>query len=331
MSHHFESGHNIRASHKPLSIGTYAIFLVSLVIVTATVSSMVTKKRLARQTSSSEIALLDPSNPKSEFYQAYQQSFGFLDDIPNKSWKLMKERVRNQENHLFPDDPMKETLLAFRWYQDNWEPDFSCQHERRIGGMGDGPKWVCNPHRIAQISRTRKCLIYSVGSEGDFTFETGLYQALGGKAASSKTKHQSSGCEIHVFDPKDYSSSIPEEIESMIHFHPWGIVDEASVSTNFKTLQETVDILGHSGRIVDIFKIDCEHCEWKTYKDWLSVDLDLRQILVEVHGTPSNVNDFFETLQNENYVTFHKEPNTKYSIGNCLEYAFLKLDPSFFD
>lgn len=94
MSSHFESGHNNRASHnKPLSTGTCAFFLVSLLVVAAKVSSMVTKKRLARQLStSSEIALLDPSNPKSEFYQAYQQSFGFLNDIPNKSWKLMKER-----------------------------------------------------------------------------------------------------------------------------------------------------------------------------------------------------------------------------------------------
>jgi len=45
MSNHFESGHNIRTSHKPVSIGTYLFFLVSLIIVTAKVSSMVMLKK----------------------------------------------------------------------------------------------------------------------------------------------------------------------------------------------------------------------------------------------------------------------------------------------
>jgi hypothetical protein len=173
-------------------------------------------------------------------------------------------------------------------------------------------------------SNERRCLIYSVGSEGDFSFEKGLYEILEGSTSKSS-------CEIHVFDPKDYSSSVPSDIRSMIHFHNWGIVDEASSSEEFKTLEQTVNILGHKGRILDIFKIDCEHCEWKTFPDWFSVDLDMRQILVEVHGTPDNANDFFETLQQMGYVTFHKEPNTKYAVGNCVEYAFLKLDSSFFD
>lgn len=173
-------------------------------------------------------------------------------------------------------------------------------------------------------SNERRCLIYSVGSEGDFSFEKGLYKILEGSTSKSS-------CEIHVFDPKDYSSSVPSDIRSMIHFHNWGIVDEASSSEKFKTLEQTVNILGHKGRILDIFKIDCEHCEWKTFTDWFSVDLDMRQILVEVHGTPDNANEFFETLQQMGYVTFHKEPNTKYAVGNCVEYAFLKLDSSFFD
>jgi hypothetical protein len=31
------------------------------------------------------------------------------------------------------------------WYQDNYEPNFNCAFEKRIGGKtmnGDGPKWV---------------------------------------------------------------------------------------------------------------------------------------------------------------------------------------------
>ena len=192
---------------------------------------------------------------------------------------------------------------------------------------GDGPKWVCNPHRIAETAKDRKrsgeakCLVYSIGSNGDFTFETGLYDILG------KTL-----CEIHVFDPKDFSSAVPSTIAPMVHFHSWGIVGSKDPTAhNFKTLKQTVDLLGHKGKTVDIFKIDCEGCEWQTFQDWFHVDLDIRQILVEVHHVPENANDFFETLQDEGFVTFHKEPNTKYSGGMCQEYAFLKLDPYFFD
>jgi len=116
----------------------------------------------------SNFASIDSGNKGPKFDLAYDQSWGFFDDIPNDSWRLMKRRVRESIKHLYPENPMKEYWLAWRWYQDNvsivtdsnvfenfhlvlstllndmfqWEPDFTCQHERRVGGtgMGDGPK-----------------------------------------------------------------------------------------------------------------------------------------------------------------------------------------------
>ena len=74
-------------------------------------------------------------------------------------------------------------------------------------------------------------------------------------------------------------------------------------------------------------------CEWDTYKEWFDAGIYLRQILVEVHNSPENVSSFFYKMQEEGYVTFHKEPNIKYSGSNmlCVEYAFLKLSPNFFE
>jgi len=130
-------------------------------------------------------------------------------------------------------------------------------------------------------------------------------------------------------------------------YHAWGLkgsyeTDEADTSDSFtrrfgnegdyKTLQETAKLLGHEGRVVDVFKIDCEGCEWRSYKDWFSGVMDLRQILVEVHNVPPVAIDFFQDLHDKGYVIFSKEPNLGgASSGGCVEYSFLKLDKSYFE
>ena len=55
-------------------------------------------------------------------------------------------------------------------------------------------------------------------------------------------------------------------------------------SVKFKTLAETMEALGHTGRRIDVFKIDCEWCEWFYWQEWLS--LDIGQLLVETHNAP---------------------------------------------
>jgi len=278
----------------------------------------------------------------SEFSLAYEQSLGLFDDIPTKTWKLLQQRVREHENHKYPKDPMAaERRRGNLWYQENYEPDFTCQNERRLGRLGDGGKWVCAPHRIIEVAMNRKkttgkkCLIYSVGSNGEFSFEVAmgtLFRDL---------------CEIHIFDFTDYSKNVPDSIRDMVHFHAWGLMstDElrrrkdapALKSTNtskdspvFHSLQSTIETLGHTNQIIDVFKIDCEGCEWHVYKDWLKAPADIRQILLEVHNVPPIANGLFNAMQKGGYVTFHKEPNIQWSGGNCTEYSFLKLSKDFF-
>mmetsp|Transcript_17292 Transcript_17292/g.40121 ORF Transcript_17292/g.40121 Transcript_17292/m.40121 type:complete len:104 (-) Transcript_17292:1840-2151(-) len=95
------------------------------------------------------------------------------------------------------------------------------------------------------------------------------------------------------------------------------------------TLEETMTELGHTGRRVDIFKMDCEGCEWRMYEDLLEVDL--RQILIQVHAYVHNTTShFFQTLHDAGYVIFHKEPNILSGPGNCVEFSFLKLARPYF-
>ena len=273
---------------------------------------------------------------------ARRESGGFFTDVPDEHWRRLKARARAHVVHHPGRGPGGGAgrVGAPQWYQENYEPDFACLHERRVGTppTGDGPKWVCDPHRLRRDvggnrGNATTCLVYSVGSDGNFMFEEAVRKTIG--------PH----CEIHTFDPEMSGKRYGDKAPSGVHYHDWGFapdaggVDEMEEGRNmgfdrrggtFKSFRETVEELGHAGRVIDIFKIDCEGCEWTTYNDWFAAGATLRQILVEVHNAPAEADAFFRTLRDQGYVTFHKEPNIQYAGGSCVEYAFLKLEPEFF-
>merc|ERR1711957_1120450 len=141
-------------------------------------------------------------------------------------------------------------------------------------------------------------------------------------------------------DMDDFQDKMPKDMN--IYFHKWGIAHEASVVENdkkgtqiYKTLKETIKELGHDDLpAIDIFKIDCEGCEFTTHTDWVTSDNTIprfQQILVEVHNPKGgNANNFFDSFKNAGYVTFSKEHNIQMPGLSMSEYSFLKLDPEFF-
>ena len=212
------------------------------------------------------------------------------------------------------------------------------------------------------------CLIYSIGvNSNGLHFETGIQRILTEEAGTCKKKgHKSCEqfCDIHVFDPGGYHQQVL--MGDGIHYHDFGIVSSVSQAKSthssgsesnegavleqrrehFKSFQEAVKELGHEGHVVDVMKVDCRMCEWGIYDDWFDRDdpnreshrgrgraglSAIQQLLVEVHGTPQEyVNDFFERMEEENYVIFHKDSDTETFQGMSQDYAFLKLDKSFF-
>lgn len=293
-----------------------------------------------------------------DYTMARSQSFGFFDDVRVEDWELMRHRVKERTNHndavLGPRSKVVFLDQPNAWYQNNWEPDFTCRHERKVGRLGDGAKWLCDPHRIPRTLNTldhlsiprktqfamsqtpminevlgdedfkEKCLVYTFGNRGNLQFEYGLREIVGKDT-----------CEIHVFDNTEHYNTyetLPGLNDGTVFFHPWSLEGSGRQTStrNLMTMQETVEALGHTHRVIDILKIDCDGCEWDIYKDWFDSEVTIMQILVEVHGSPPNANDFFETMQKHHYVTFHKEPNTLFSGGTCQKYGFLKLAPEFF-
>lgn len=270
----------------------------------------------------SEMISTTKSTTGVSYQTAYQESLQFFDDVEDSDWAQSKQKVREIQPNT-NGNPAKGRSGTNYWLQNHYEPDFACRHERRIGRLGDGGKWVCDPHRLKDP--IRPCLVYSVGSNGDSSFEAAVKEDIG------------SHCEIHTFDMGNYSSRVePTGSE----YHQWGLGSKTETlkGKDFKSLSDTVKLLGHEGRVIDIFKIDCEGCEWSTVQSWFQADVKLRQVLVELHEDrkgqiprPAGP-DFFKRMYQQGYVIFHKEPNIQFwQYVRCVEYAFLLLNQTFFD
>jgi len=203
-------------------------------------------------------------------------------------------------------------MHASRWYQENAEPAYTCLFEERIGPDGDGGKWVCNPEKLRH---SKECIVYSVGSNNEFGFEEAIL------------KDMSSKCEVHVFD---HTVTNPTNVPEGVTFHPWGLSLASDPSNSMYSLYDILEKLDHVGKSIDIFKIDCEGCEWTTYPTWLDSRVHIDEILVEVHkGTTEPADNpiarqFMQSLYDHNFLIFHKEPNIMYSSGAelCVEFAF---------
>lgn len=264
----------------------------------------------------------EPTTESDDFALARRESLGFFDDISSAHWNLLKQKVSemspNYSTWYLPynasrTEPAYQRIKKMgQFYQSSYEPDFVCQHERRIGKRGDGGKWICDPHRITkQQQGDKSCLVYSIGSNNDFSFEKSVQQDIGAH------------CEIHTFDFGNYAAGAAK---AGVHYHRVGLGGDHP--PKFNSLSTVVKDLGHEGRTIDIFKIDCEGCEWKTAHEWFTANVTLRQIQVELHKSDVIVTPtFFDLLYQHNYVITHKEPNIAYP--GAIEYAFLKLAPSF--
>jgi Methyltransferase domain len=199
---------------------------------------------------------------------AYRESFGFFHDISDEDWKRRQKRARDHRHQArTADKEITRTIAANRWYLRNYYPLFTCPDQQRVGIGGDGPKWACDPYRLVLPRKSSigsssggasrdKCLVYSIGSNGNYVFEDGLVQLLGAGT-----------CEIHVFDMSRDFTRRNDATSKAIYFHHWGLGSSYSnlgraENYTYLTLQETMEKLGHVNRTIDIFKIDCEKCTY---------------------------------------------------------------------
>mmetsp|Transcript_11889 Transcript_11889/g.21978 ORF Transcript_11889/g.21978 Transcript_11889/m.21978 type:complete len:397 (-) Transcript_11889:471-1661(-) len=236
------------------------------------------------------------------------------------------------------------------WWIDNWKINFTCQNKVSIGG-----KWLCDPSRIitmadekAKSNRPRgrkkrhnqqkECIVYiSGGWVMEFSQQFLDYSlARIFELHSGQVGEDPLACEVHIFTPD--GQQVPDARDGLF-VHHWGfrpsnkesmgLAADNTTTIAFKTLDETIAELKHSGRI-SILALDCESCEWDIYSDILALDEPIQQVLLQMHGTPYMANELFLAMQEAGYVIFHREAEFSGS-GEVYDYSWLKLSPSFFN
>mmetsp|Transcript_8113 Transcript_8113/g.11683 ORF Transcript_8113/g.11683 Transcript_8113/m.11683 type:complete len:361 (+) Transcript_8113:63-1145(+) len=291
-----------------------------------------------------ESSAFAPVPKTSSFALAAKESLGFFLDIPEETWNRHKQRFQFTQPNYMQKALERTSRHSNHFWAGNFEPEFTCPHEFRLGKLGDGGKWACDPHRILSDTgrsgvghdahnpwkdnenNTNSCLVYSVGSNGNFDFEVEVLN------------HVSPNCEIHTFDMKEKgrNKNFTQEAAKLpgVTFHHIGLGPaKPPHQMHFKSFGEIISHLKHENRIVDLMKIDCERCEYDQFRTWLAdwdkMGMLVRQVLLEVHNSDyPGVVDIFREFQKAGYILFHKEANF-INNANCVEVAWIKLSQDF--
>ncbi|CAF4494734.1 unnamed protein product [Rotaria sp. Silwood2] len=281
--------------------------------------------------------------------------FNFTDNkIQNKNNVQQKENLCNrsmiesdqlicesdekwQQRRDFYSQQHDKNILTMNEYENyfykNWFPEFQCQNEIRLG-QGDGGKWACE---IAYLKSKSPCLIYSLGSDGNFQFEEAVHKLL---------PH----CSIHTIDMRYFQC--PNDV---CRFHQ---VKLGNGQNQTKTLRQLMTELNQTNFEIDILKIDIEYGEYVLLHTFFSNNainqifkpVYIRQILIvrkkksfetfqfhtvlfsqEVHLDRDRIietNALFYLFNSQNYVIYHRELNPGFPYYAC-EFGLLKLNRKF--
>ena len=265
--------------------------------------------------------------------EAARDSNGFFDDVPNENWEQRKQQTRSKlrEQDALNADLSVNNVEPKAWWLKNWQANFPCYQEVRIRN-----KFICDPFRIVAQTiqhlnskeKGIRCIVYvSGGDEIGFAnqfldFASARVMEVGLTAPV---------CDVHIFNPN--SQQAPQRDNLILHnwgFKPKNVVN-STITGAYKTIETTLQELGHSEQTISILALDCEACEWDIYHDLLSLKPPINQILMQMHGVPNpnQAQSTFNAMRFAGYVITHKEEDAQ-GGGEVYDYSFLRLSPSYF-
>ncbi|KAI1705301.1 methyltransferase domain-containing protein [Ditylenchus destructor] len=228
----------------------------------------------------------------------------------NEPHPAVLERYRAQVQmriELLRNVPNRPADYDFLDFYSALVPEVFCRDLIRIGQVGDGGKWICNPH---YMSRMESCTVYSLGISDDISFDENLQNYTDNK------------CTLRCFDA---GYQTPETMERIRQSN--GIFMRALISSkkNLSEYQYTFsDLLKKFGdKRIDILKMDIEGAEFEIADEFLAVPIC--QLLIEVHPqnttNPLQALNFLRKLSNHGFYLFSYEING-HNYKVC-EYSFI--------
>lgn len=188
-------------------------------------------------------------------------------------------------------------------------PVYPCPLERRLGAWGDGGKWLCEAHGKFPPST----IVYSIGSRAQTDFEEAIFKRYGLKA--------------FTFDPSLNAKQMAfVKSRPFINFFPVGLGSPPPKNKDWKMVSFEGLLALNKHSYVDIFKLDCEGCEYeivsKIAEKYTRERPPFGQLLMEIHGLSSieKAVKLLTTLETLGYRMFHSEPNARYARGYEVAY-----------
>ncbi|XP_046381672.2 probable methyltransferase-like protein 24 [Haliotis rufescens] len=205
-----------------------------------------------------------------------------IDDNDNSPLK----NIRKEGHVVLPSKSEIERMsaeAAFRTYHSYLDnTDIVCHRKLRMGECGDGGWEICDDKEYRPV---KPCIVYSFGINSDFSFDDDTAKSY--------------ECDVFSFDPSMKQAS--HQRSQHVRFLKLGIsgTDKRKGAWQLHTLRSFKKMLNHTGKVIDVLKIDVEFSEWPSLPDMTTSGelFKVKQLLIEYHGGCGNKDNCIKILK----------------------------------